>query len=626
MIAWGLVMIVSLLLLHDRVKIQFAARSKHKQRIFFQPRYDVLAVPLLIWLINLFIVALAAPPNTFDSMTYHMSRVAHWLQNEHVGLYPTGIIRQLTYPPLAEYTIAHLQALSGGDRLANLVQFSALLGCLLGTSWISQRFGVSRRGQWFTAVLVATLPMAVLQSTSTQNDLVLSFWLVCLVAFILDEDRLKFGSWTVDRRLMVGLSLGLAMLTKYTGYIYGVPLLVWFTYRLWRDQRSFGPVLRSIIFVVFVALLLNVTHLSKNAWLRLHSVQLSEQLTEQIQQLVSEEPELNSGSQGLNNASQDGSVDNGRLHIPIPSAFINQYFDPQAVISNILRNLVIHLGTPWEIVNRQIDAFIWAVHDSMNVSVGEPLLTFPPDGYKGVDFSGHEDQAGNFVHTAILIGLLTLWAGRKAIFRSSSQKDVLELAAALILCALTFIVILKWQPWHSRLHLPLFVLAMPLVTTQLAFKPWGAAAMVSLGFIMFFLASPFLMLNRPRPLVGSRSVLIQAREVQYFSNQKQLEAPFRYAAQYIRQSGCDDIGLMLNGNRWEYPLWVLLGKHAGKEGDLNFQHVEPANYSKSLIEENIDLPCLIVKVPGTDENIVLREQTYNKIQFLGDGLVSLHQP
>jgi hypothetical protein len=41
------------------------------------------------------LIAWVAPPNTTDSMTYHMSRVAHWIQNQSVSHYPTNILRQL---------------------------------------------------------------------------------------------------------------------------------------------------------------------------------------------------------------------------------------------------------------------------------------------------------------------------------------------------------------------------------------------------------------------------------------------------------------------------------------------------------------------------------------------------
>src|SRR5438876_2162587 len=41
------------------------------------------------------VVGWVSPPNNWDSMTYHMSRVLHWIQNGSVANYPSHILRQL---------------------------------------------------------------------------------------------------------------------------------------------------------------------------------------------------------------------------------------------------------------------------------------------------------------------------------------------------------------------------------------------------------------------------------------------------------------------------------------------------------------------------------------------------
>ncbi|XGB42694.1 MAG: hypothetical protein LVS60_02285 [Nodosilinea sp. LVE1205-7] len=45
------------------------------------------------------LVALVAPPNNWDSMTYHMARVMYWIQHQSVAHYPTHNLRQLDSPP-----------------------------------------------------------------------------------------------------------------------------------------------------------------------------------------------------------------------------------------------------------------------------------------------------------------------------------------------------------------------------------------------------------------------------------------------------------------------------------------------------------------------------------------------
>ena len=77
-------------------------------------------LPLLILLLvgGTFCVALLSPVQTYDSLSYHLSRVAHWAQNRSVAVYVTGIERQNMMGPFAEYAVLHLYILQGGDRLA----------------------------------------------------------------------------------------------------------------------------------------------------------------------------------------------------------------------------------------------------------------------------------------------------------------------------------------------------------------------------------------------------------------------------------------------------------------------------------------------------------------------------
>ena len=58
--------------------------------------------------------------------------------------------------------------------------------------------------------MCATIPMGIMQSSTTQNDYVTALWLVCLASALLAIGRP--GSLPV---LGAGASLGLALLTKY---------------------------------------------------------------------------------------------------------------------------------------------------------------------------------------------------------------------------------------------------------------------------------------------------------------------------------------------------------------------------------------------------------------------------
>ena len=167
-------------------------------------------------LLTTFIIALTSPPNNFDSMTYHMARISNWIQNQNISYYPTSIPRQNYSMPLAEYVILHLQIMSQTDKFANLVQWSGFLLVILLVSKIADHLQISRRGKLLSALFAATIPMAILQSSSTQNDLITGLGCLSFGYFLLRTIREK--SWNMLS--YSGLSLELPLMTKGTAYIY----------------------------------------------------------------------------------------------------------------------------------------------------------------------------------------------------------------------------------------------------------------------------------------------------------------------------------------------------------------------------------------------------------------------
>jgi hypothetical protein len=146
----------------------------------------MLAVAVLVLVLLELVLALASPPNTYDSQTYHLPRIEHWARAGSVGFYPTGVHRQITYPPGAEFLLLHLRLLTGSDALFNLLQWSCGLLCLVLVTRIAAQLGVPRRGQLLAALVVASVPMVVLQSSSTQTDLVVALWVACVATLVLD--------------------------------------------------------------------------------------------------------------------------------------------------------------------------------------------------------------------------------------------------------------------------------------------------------------------------------------------------------------------------------------------------------------------------------------------------------
>lgn len=128
-------------------------------------------------------LAVAVAPNNWDSMTYHLARVAYWLQFDSALHFDNGTGRQLAQPPNGEFLHAWTMLMSGTDRFASLVQWSALVG-LGAVTYLGARFlGFARPAALFAASLFVVLPQPVLQASTTQNDLIACFFLIAALLF-----------------------------------------------------------------------------------------------------------------------------------------------------------------------------------------------------------------------------------------------------------------------------------------------------------------------------------------------------------------------------------------------------------------------------------------------------------
>lgn len=500
-------------------------------------------------------IAWISPPNNWDSLTYHMSRVAHWIQNGSVANYPTNALRQLHQNPGAEFTILNFQILSGGDRLANLVQWFSMIGSVVGVSVLAKQLGAGVRGQIFAAVVVATIPMGILQASSTQNDYVVAFWLVCFAYYAMllkAEGKLLYA-------LATGASLGLAILTKATAYVYAFPFVVWIGLSLIKSRHTKG--LSLVIVIIVTSLALNLGHYARNYELY--------------------------GSP-IGPGQEGGSY-----------RYSNDTFTISSAASNVIRNVGLHMGTPFNEVNGALERGIYELHSVIGIDPKDKRTTWPGTEFHVARLSSHEDLAGNPLHLVLIAGCLPF-----LFMKRRNQRDARYYAVCLATGFLLFSVYLKWQPWHSRLQLPLFVLWSPVVGLLLSEIRYRMAANVVI-VLLLLAAVPWVVHNSSRPLIGPRSILATDRDEQYFANRRRLYEPYKRSIQFLSNSQCSDIGLMMGGDDWEYPFWVLLGEHDKTKVRLehvNVPNISRVEYSKPQFESFT--PCAVIVVHAGQSNEV----------------------
>ena len=160
------------------------------------------------------------------------------------------------------------------------------------------------------------------------------------------------------------------------------------------------------------------------------------------------------------------------------------------------------------------------LHALLGSELDDPSSTWGDTTFRIPKWTVHEESAGNAMHM-----LLALFGGALLLSPLGSRAQrfyvVLVLAAGMLFCAC-----LRWQPWHSRLHLPLFVLASPIIAIAVSRSLRSRSAVIGFGLVLMLASAPFVLLNPARPLVGPRSAWCRPRQEQYFAHRPDLREPY----------------------------------------------------------------------------------------------------
>ncbi len=489
------------------------------------------------------LIALVAPPNDWDAMSYHMARIAHWISDRSVAFFPSLYAAQLYQGPWSSYLGLHLTLLAGDDRFVNLIQWFAFIGSALVVARIASQLGGSRRAQLLSASFVFAVPMAILQASSAQDHLVVTFWLCCLASLVLDlRDRID-----VRTTAEVGACLGLAILTKSTTYVLASPFVLGAAVLAWRRVGVAG-VARLAVSGAMVAGI-NVVH-----WYR--------------------------------NVAAFGSP----LGDPVETGWhVMRSFNPVTFAERLVQESSLQLSLP-DPMRSTAERVLRVGSSRIGLDLDDPRTiigtrwSIPP-------LTTHEDYTGNLIAAAVIVLVVAAVVVR-------GPRQIRGYVAALVAAYLLFVGATRWEFYDSRLLLPLFALSAPIVGLVLGERlgsmhragPVAALAMV-------VAAGPWLFLGAARPLVGAGSVLTTPRMAQYFVNRPELEAPYRDVAGAILASSCRKVGMTVTGNDpWEYPMWALLTE--GRQ-EIVLTAVDAVARTRALSGIS-STPCAIVAVGFAD--------------------------
>ena len=162
----------------------YFTRERMGRFFSFEPSLPIYIV-IAIVAVTMFI-ALTAAPNNWDSQAYHLPRIEHWIQDGSFAFYPTWNIRQNEFVPLSEILLLQTRILSGSDCYYLLIQWISMVTCIAAAFRITRQLGGSHEQCWIAAVFLVTLPIGILESTSTQNDYTEAAFLVAFISLGLE--------------------------------------------------------------------------------------------------------------------------------------------------------------------------------------------------------------------------------------------------------------------------------------------------------------------------------------------------------------------------------------------------------------------------------------------------------
>jgi hypothetical protein len=509
------------------------ARFRKPPRIAIRPLEAALALASALIVAVVAVTAFVSPPNSADAMAYHMPRVIYWAQAGSVGFFPTPYLNQISLQPLAEYFALHTYLLSNGDRFINLITCAAFLASIVGVSALAGALGAGTRGQAFAAFFCATLPNGILQASGAKNDWMLALWLVCMAYFAARENA-----------PFTGVSLGLALATKATAYLFAPPLLA----AILLIRRP--PVrVRSLAWIAAGVLLINTPQYVRN--LRL------------------------SGSPfGYDSAQGDGVF-----------RWRNDHPGFASTVSNLIRHSSEQLGDRHERWNQAVFHAALKIHRALGIDPSDPATTWPYTQFTPPQNANHEANGNNRWHL-LLIAIAALFAA------FTRRRAWILYSTGLVAAFLLFCFYLKWQLFMGRLELPLFALAAPLAAAFLeALRP----AVLSILVCLFLAGNARLPLlqNWTRPLQGPHSLFATSRDDNYFRDMVQWDnrASYLPAVDLTARSGCTTVGIDISQNQLEYPFQALLRE---RNPAVRFLHTGVENASARYIPPGQPHPCVVL--------------------------------
>jgi len=455
-------------------------------------------------------------PNNSDALLYHLTSAATWATNGNVSPFATYFQAKLFYGRLDEYFLTNILVLDGNDHFAFMAEWLAFVVSALMVTGLARLLGGRRSAGLLGLLLAVTLPLGIMQSTDTQNDLfVASVVLACyyLAALL----------WRLRRPdpvllVLIGITAGLGILTKTDAALALIPLAAAMVLMAWRDRWEVPFALRWGAVAIVAAFVLTLPLVARNLQ-TYHSL-------------------LGSGQT-----------------LEVTTA------NPQALALNGVRNLALNADTLRPAWNASILSALAEVGRPLGIDRPSPATNFV--SWPAPGGTPSEDGSGSLVAVVAIVMALFALLSRNVRRRLRMHELRPVIGAAITGLALS-LVVLRWQPWGGRLQLeallPSLAAAAAILTAVSKRLLFGISGVLIATSVLLLPSALFQ--NVSKPLVGSSGYLSLTRNEQMFRWCEEAREPYTEAVDLATSVGQHQVGYVSSGEGSIYPIWALLSQAA----------------------------------------------------------------
>jgi len=495
-----------------------------------QPDLAVLTICVTLAYLILAYINVLVPPNNVDSMTAHMSRVGYWLQHQSLRSWPnTQNPFQITYPINAQISILWTVLFSGSDRYAAFVQYGGALLGFVSIYGIAKNLGASTSQSLYAALLWGTFTEVILQSTSTQNDLIASAFTASAFLFFYSGIRQsERGSLVLS-----ALALALAVGTKQTVLFILPGILVLSALFAYADVNH----ARRKVFFWAVTLLLMLLFFGSYGYLKSYSEYGSFfGPPDAVSAQLSRSSELSAADQYVINSSR----------------FLYQSID----FSGLPTFIALRLQT-------SKDFLFGVLCHTLGVDITDPRASFQGIRFQFSVPARIQEDFSWFGPVSILVLLPAIVRGIFLSFRRGGIYVLGLLLVSFIMIFITTAFLWGWTPHYGRYFVLVATLCSPLVAMMYGEHPRHKFVRWSLVFIALLVTFNTTVRNEAKPLIGPRAIWHLDRAEKQSLNRWLMNTEIKMVEQLIPDSAT--LGTLLTLNDWDYPLF---GKHFSRKIEM----------------------------------------------------------